>query len=81
MSTQILFAIEQGDPRAAEHLLPLVYDELRKLAAAKIAQEKPGLGMEVDEKLAAKFPFPPGPPNFDYSWGTTRRSDGTVIRP
>ena len=34
-----------------------------------------------DEKLAAKFPFPPGPPNFDYSWGTTRRSDGTVIRP
>ncbi len=46
-----------------------------------LAQEKPGLGIEVDEKLAAKFPFPPGPPNFDYSWGTTRRSDGTVIRP
>jgi mannonate dehydratase len=45
------------------------------------AQEKPGLGMEVDEKLAAKFPFPDGPPNFDYSWGTTRRRDGTVIRP
>ena len=45
------------------------------------AQEKPGLGMEVDEKLAAKFPFPEGPPNFDYSWGTTRRKDGTVIRP
>jgi mannonate dehydratase len=46
-----------------------------------LAQEKPGHGIEVDEKLAAKFPFPPGPPNFDYSWGTTRRSDGTVIRP
>ena len=46
-----------------------------------LAQEKPGLGMEIDEKLAAKFPFPPGPPNFDYSWGNTRRSDGTVIRP
>ncbi|MFN0111764.1 MAG: enolase C-terminal domain-like protein [Blastocatellia bacterium] len=45
------------------------------------AQEKPGLGMEVDEKLAAKFPFPAGPPDFDYSWGTTRRRDGTVIRP
>lgn len=45
-----------------------------------LAQEKPGLGIEVDEKVAAKFPFPPGP-NFDYSWGTTRRSDGTVIRP
>ena len=35
----------------------------------------------VDEKLAAKFPIPAGPPNFDYSWGTTRRKDGTVIRP
>jgi mannonate dehydratase len=46
-----------------------------------LAQEKPGLGIEVDEKLAARFPFPPGPPNFDYSWGTTRRKDGTVIRP
>jgi mannonate dehydratase len=46
-----------------------------------LAQEKPGLGIEVDEKLAAKFPIPEGPPNFDYSWGTTRRSDGTVIRP
>jgi mannonate dehydratase len=46
-----------------------------------LANEKPGLGIEVDEKLAAKFPFPPGPPNFDYSWGTTRRRDGTVIRP
>jgi mannonate dehydratase len=46
-----------------------------------LAQDKPGLGIEVDEKLAAKFPIPPGPPNFDYSWGTTRRSDGTVIRP
>jgi mannonate dehydratase len=46
-----------------------------------LAQEKPGLGIEVNEKLAAKFPFPEGPPNFDYSWGTTRRKDGTVIRP
>ena len=46
-----------------------------------LAQEKPGLGIEVDEKLAAKFPFTAGPPNFDYSWGTTRRRDGTVIRP
>ena len=46
-----------------------------------LAQEKPGLGIELDEKLAAKFPIPSGPPNFDYSWGTTRRKDGTVIRP
>src|SRR5262249_21969224 len=40
--TGILQAIEQGDPQAAEQLLPLVYDELRQLAAAKLAQEKPG---------------------------------------
>lgn len=40
--TQILQQIESGDPSAAKHLLPLVYDELRKLAVAKLAQEKPG---------------------------------------
>src|SRR5260370_23209405 len=40
--TRILSAIEQGDPHAAEQLLPLVYDELRKLAGQKLAQEKPG---------------------------------------
>src|SRR5262245_55912203 len=40
--TRILSAIEQGDPSAAEQLLPLVYDELRMLAAARLAQEKPG---------------------------------------
>jgi RNA polymerase sigma factor (TIGR02999 family) len=41
-ATRILSAIEHGDPQAAEQLLPLVYDELRKLAAQKLAQEKPG---------------------------------------
>ena len=40
--TRILSQIESGDPSAAEQLLPLVYDELRKLAAAKLAHEKPG---------------------------------------
>jgi RNA polymerase sigma factor (TIGR02999 family) len=40
--TSILSAIEQGDPHAAEQLLPLVYDELRKLTAQKLAQKKPG---------------------------------------
>jgi RNA polymerase sigma factor (TIGR02999 family) len=40
--TGILQAIEEGDPHATEQLLPLVYDELRNLAAAKLAQEKPG---------------------------------------
>jgi RNA polymerase sigma factor (TIGR02999 family) len=45
--TRILSAIEQGDPRAADQLLPLVYDELRKLAAQKLAQEKPGQTLEA----------------------------------
>jgi RNA polymerase sigma factor (TIGR02999 family) len=40
--TQILSAIEQGDPQAAHKLLPLVYDELRKLASQRLSQEKPG---------------------------------------
>jgi RNA polymerase sigma factor (TIGR02999 family) len=40
--TRILLAIEQGDAQAADRLLPLVYDELRKLAAQKLAHEKPG---------------------------------------
>jgi RNA polymerase sigma factor (TIGR02999 family) len=40
--TRILSAVEQGDPHAAEQLLPLVYDELRKLAAARVAAEAPG---------------------------------------
>jgi len=40
--TQILAALEQGDPRAAAELLPLVYEELRKLAAARLTEEKPG---------------------------------------
>lgn len=39
--TRILSAVESGDPRAAEQLLPLVYDELRQLAAARVAQESP----------------------------------------
>lgn len=45
--TRILLQIESGDPKAAEQLLPLVYDELRKLAAAKLAQEKPGQTLQA----------------------------------
>jgi RNA polymerase sigma factor (TIGR02999 family) len=45
--THILTAIEQGDPQAAERLLPLVYDELRMLAAQKLAQEKPGQTLQA----------------------------------
>ena len=45
--TRILSAMEQGEPHAAEQLLPLLYDELRQLAAAKLAQEKPGHTLEA----------------------------------
>src|SRR5438105_7731394 len=45
--TRILTAIEQGDPHAAAELLPLVYDELRKLAAQKLAHERPGQTLQA----------------------------------
>ena len=45
--TRILSALEQGDPHAAEQLLPLVYDELRKLGAQKLAHEKPGQTLQA----------------------------------
>src|SRR5210317_2142779 len=45
--TQILSQIEHGDPSAAEKLLPLVYEELRKLATAKLAHEKPGQTLQA----------------------------------
>ena len=45
--TQILNAIKQGDPKAADQLLPLVYEELRKLAAQRLAQEKPGQTLQA----------------------------------
>ena len=45
--TRILSQIESGDPSAAEQLLPLVYDELRKLAAARLAREKPGQTLQA----------------------------------
>ena len=45
--TRILSAIEQGDPQASEQLLPLVYDELRRLAAQKMSRESPGQTLEA----------------------------------
>lgn len=68
-ATRILQQIEQGDPSAAEQLLPLVYDELRKLAAARLANEKPGQTLQatalvheayirlVDAKKAQQWDF------------------------
>ncbi len=52
--TQILNAIEQGDPQAAEQLLPLVYDELRKLAAQKLAHERPGHTLDATALVHAR---------------------------
>jgi len=54
--TRILSAIEQGDPSAAKQLLPLVYNELRKLAAHKLAQEKPGQTLEATALVHEAYP-------------------------
>jgi hypothetical protein len=57
--TRILSAIEQGDAGAASQLLPLVYDELRRLAAQKMAHEQPGQTLEATAlKLASQYPRP-----------------------
>jgi RNA polymerase sigma factor (TIGR02999 family) len=53
--TQILNAIEQGEPERAEELLPLVYEELRRLAAAKLAHEKPGQTLEATALVHESF--------------------------
>jgi RNA polymerase sigma factor (TIGR02999 family) len=53
--TQILTAIEQGEPERADELLPLVYDELRRLAAAKLAHEKPGQTLEATALVHESF--------------------------
>jgi len=53
--TRILSQIDSGDPQAAEQLLPLVYDELRKLAAAKLAHEKPGQTLQATALVHEAF--------------------------
>ena len=53
--TRILLAIEHGDPSAAEQLLPLVYDELRRLADAKMANERPGQTLEATALVHEAF--------------------------
>ena len=67
--TQILSAIEAGDPRAAQELLPLVYDELRKLAAARMAEEKPGQTLDATALVHEAYVRLVGP-------GDDRRWDG-----
>ena len=67
--TRILSAIERGDAHAAEELLPLVYDELRKLAADKMAQEKPGQTLEATALVHEAYV---------RRWTSTSRSTGTA---
>jgi hypothetical protein len=51
--TRLLSAIEQGDPHLASRLLPLVYEELRKLAAQRMAQEQPGRRSRCNDECQA----------------------------
>ena len=56
--TRILNKIEAGDPLATEQLLPLIYDELRKLAAEKMAHEKPGQTLQATAATSGGFHLP-----------------------
>jgi RNA polymerase sigma factor (TIGR02999 family) len=67
--TRILSAIEEGDPRAAEQLLPLVYDELRKLAAARLAQETPGQTLQATALVHEAYVRLVSPPQSPSSKG------------
>jgi RNA polymerase sigma factor (TIGR02999 family) len=66
--TQILQQMESGDPSAAEELLPLVYDELRKLAAARLAREKPGQTLEATALVHEAYVRLLGPGGAEQSW-------------
>jgi RNA polymerase sigma factor (TIGR02999 family) len=63
--TRILSAIEQGGPHAAEQLLPLVYDELRRLAASQMAREKPGQTLDATALVHEAYLRLIGPPDAD----------------
>ena len=65
--TQILSQIESGDPAAAERLLPLVYDELRKLAAVKLGHEKPGQTLQATALVHEAYLRLIGPAN-ELGW-------------
>jgi RNA polymerase sigma factor (TIGR02999 family) len=72
--THILSAIEHGDPHAAEQLLPLVYDELRNLAAAKLAQEKPGQTLDATALVHEAYLRLVGRPSEGVSGGWAGRA-------
>jgi len=68
--TSILSAIDHGDPRAADALLPLVYDELRRLAASKLAQEKPGQTLQATALVHEAFLRLLGPDGVEQPWNS-----------
>ncbi len=78
---RILTAIERGEPRAAEKLLPLVYDELRRLAAGMLAREKTGQTLQptalVHEAYLRLVGDQPGP---EKSWGSRRHFYGAAAQ-
>ena len=78
--TRILSQIESGDPAAAEQLLPLVYDELRKLAAARLAQEKPGQTLQATALVHEAYLRLLGPAARD-SWLRTREENAPTASP
>jgi hypothetical protein len=87
--TQLLNALEQGDPHAAEELLPLVYDELRRLAAQRMAQERPGQTLQPtalvheayeesgDRALDQARYFTASPESTAARWGPSPAEKGT----
>ena len=68
--TQILSQVEHGDFAAAEQLLPLVYDELRKLAAARLAQEKPGQTLQATALVHEAYLRLLGPAGIEQPWNS-----------
>jgi len=68
--TQVLSRIESGDPSAAEQLLPLVYDELRKLAAAKLVHEKPGQTLQATALVHEAYLRLLGPAGVEQPWNS-----------
>ena len=81
--TCILSAIEQGDPQAAEQLLPLVYDELRRLAAQKLAHEKPGQTLQATALVHEAYLrlVGGGPTRTGTAAGTSSRRPAPAHRP
>ena len=76
--TQILDRVEQGDPKASEELLPLVYEELRRLAAAKMAQEKPGQTLQATALVHEAWLRLAGPG--DQGWRSKAHFFGAATR-